>query len=332
MWDKTKSGMRFAFDILAASGREYGITRANRMSAAVAYRAIFAAAPMLLIAVSIFGSILGNNAEAQQRIFDAIERFAGGEVADAFQTFLVTAITESGSAAIFGAVLLLWTSSSLFLELQHDLNDIFQVPYEHTAGALALVKKRGLGFLWTVGLGLGVVAIWLVNVAWDWFEGLFSEDLVYLHQLIAILAPLVSLFLLPILFALLFQSLTEVKVRRRAMWAGSIFTSVVFLVAAYGIGLYFSWDADTSVSQVAASFFVILLLAFALAGVFLFGAVVTKVYNDYLADGDVMAPSLRRAEDGRPEVLVAEVPERAPALPVAAFLGGLLLGWRRSRR
>jgi len=106
---------------------------------------------------------------------------------------------------------------------------------------------------------------------------------------------------------------------------------VGLLVAAYGIGLYFSWDQDTSAPQVAGSIFVILLLAFALSTVFLFGAEVTKVYNDYLVMGDVMPPALRAVRARAPEVVVSEPDRSLPLAALFAFLGGLFVGWRRKR-
>jgi membrane protein len=121
--------------------------------------------------------------------------------------------------------------------------------------------------------------------------------------------------------------MSAVKVRWRAIWWGSFFTSLSFLAAAYGAGLYFSWDSDTSASQVAASIFVILLLAFVLASVFIFGAEVTKVYNDYLVRGDVVPPDDRPVETSEP----AAEPSSLASSTLVAFLAGLAVGWRRTR-
>lgn len=287
MRDELKTKGQLVLDILVTAGREYAVDRVSRMAAAVSYRAIFALAPLLILAVAVFGFVVGDSAGARQEILDAVERFAGVQASDAVATLVDSAVQTGSTAALLGLVLLLWTSTSLFQELQQDLNDIFDVPYEHTSGAVAFLKKRGLGFLWTLGLGLVLIAVWLVNLSWRFLERLFPQELAGVHSLIGWLAPLVSVIVLPVVFALLFQTMTAVRVQWRAIWWGALFTSVVFLLAAYGTGLYFTWGADPSASRVAASFFVILLLAFVLSAVFLFGAVVTKVYNDYLENGEV---------------------------------------------
>ncbi|MFV1962359.1 MAG: YihY/virulence factor BrkB family protein [Acidimicrobiia bacterium] len=328
---KIRSGANFAFDILSASAHEYGVDRVSRMSAAVGYRAIFALAPLLIIAVAVLGAVVGD--AEQEIIFEAIEQIAGTEVATALDTFVSSAVTQGDAAAIVGIILLLWAASSLFYEIQNDLNDIFHVPYERTSGVMGFAKKRGLGFLWALGLGIALIAVWFLNFLWRFFGGVFPDDLVWVHGLISFLAPLMSAVVLPVMFAVVFQTMTAVKVRWRAAWLGGIFTAVVFLVAAYGTGLYFAWEDGASALSVAGSFFVLLLLAYVLASVFLFGAEVTKVYNDFLDAGDIKSPSLRDKETAHaPDMVVADPPEALPVTAILAFLGGLFVGWRRSRR
>ncbi len=281
------SGTRHVYGILREAGERYGRDRVNRMSAAVAYRMIFAVTPLMLVAVWVFGKIVGSNSEAEQQLIDAISNLAGPTVAEALQTFVGTAITGADTAAIIGFVLLIWTASTLFIEVQNSLNDIFGVPYDYTSGPIAYMRKRGLGFLWTLGLGVLLVVVWGVNAVWGFFESVFERNgMSTVHEVVQLLSPVVSLILLPVVVALVFQSLIRVEVRRKALYLGSIFTSIAFLITAYGIGLYFSWDSDTSASQVAGALFVILLATFVLSGVFLFGAVVTKTYDDRLAVTD----------------------------------------------
>ncbi|MGB7859484.1 MAG: YhjD/YihY/BrkB family envelope integrity protein, partial [Acidimicrobiia bacterium] len=114
MITKVKSGGQFVFELLYASSREYSIDRVSRMSAAVAYRALFALTPLFIISVGALGVFLGSDQEAQAQIYAAIDRVAGAEIADAFETFMGTAFVGSGSATVVGLVLLLWTTSSLF--------------------------------------------------------------------------------------------------------------------------------------------------------------------------------------------------------------------------
>jgi membrane protein len=329
MWQKAKTTSSNAFEILKAAGKEYGEDRVARMASAVAYRSIFALAPLFLIAVFIFGLFLGNES-ARMEVLNSVEQFAGETVREAMVEVLDNVADSSGSAGVIGFALLLWTGSSLFMELQNDLNDIFHVPRERTTGPVAFVKKRGLGFLFSLGLGLVLVSVVLLNSVWQFLGGLFPDNLEPVHDLITVLTPLVSLIVLPLVMALTFQVLSRVKVRWKAVWWGSFFTSVAFLAAAYGASLYFRISGPTA-AGVAGSIFVILLLAFILSAVYLFGAEVTKVYNDFLEKGDIRPPTRREEQAEAPDVVVHEPKQPLPLAALFAFLGGLFVGWRRDR-
>lgn len=327
-WDGAKGRFRLTYRMLEAAGKEYGEDRVGRMAAAVAYRTIFALAPLLLVAVSVFGIFVGSSETAQAEILDAVNRVAGGEVEQAVSNLLFSVERAKGvTGTIVGFVLLLWTASSLFNELQNDLNDIFHVPYDATTGFVAFVRKRGIGFLAALGLGLLLIAVWLLNLLWNLLEGLFPESWGAVHTVIGVLTPLVSLVVLPLVIALAFQVLSKVKMKWRAVWWGSFFTAVAFLAAAYGTGLYFNY-AGTSAAGLAGSVFLILLLAYVLSSVFLFGAEITKVHNDYLGTGEITRPNLAVREDA-PEAVVGQPEPAMPLSAVAGFLAGILVGRRR---
>lgn len=331
MFDRPKELARTAFEVFKAAGKEFGNDKVSRMAAAVAYRAMFATAPLFLLAVWIFGLVVGGDDLARAEILSRVSTIAGEGVETALETFLTSVTTSGTTAAVVGIALLFWTASSLFMEIQTDLSDIFHVPDEKVEGVMGFIRRRTLGFLWVLGVGFAFIAVWMMNAVWRFFgDQILPSNWVYLHDVIGWLTPLVSVILLPLILGLFVQTMTAVKVRWRAVWWGSFFTSIAFLAAAYGIGLYFSWNQDTPASQVAASIFVILLLVFVLSTVFLFGAEVTKVYNDYLREGDVRTPA-ERAMVGPPEVVVSEPDRSLPVAALFAFLGGLFVGWRRRR-
>jgi membrane protein len=284
-----------------------------------------------MILVAVLGAFLGSRAEAQQEIRDAIESIAGAEVADAVNGVLTSAMSTGSTAAVIGGVLLLWTASSLFLEMQRDLNDIFGDPDEKVRGPVAMVRTRGIGFLLVFGLGLLLVAAWFLNAVWRFLGSLLPERLTAAHEVVTVLTPLVSLVLLPILFALIFQSMTVRLLPWRPVWVGATFTAAVFVAASYGIGLYFELVEPTSAIGFAGSFVVVLFLAYFLSSVFLYGAEVTQAYAERLSGEAERASPPRPFDD--PQVLVAAPSDEGlPRAALLAFLAGLAVGWRRSRR
>jgi membrane protein len=218
----------------------------------------------------------------------------------------------------------------LFLELQRDLNDIFEVPHEEVSGIIAMARTRGIGFLWVLGLGFLLVATWSLNAAWGFIADLLPDNLDTVNDVVSLITPLISVILLPLVFGLIFKTMTVENVPWRAVWVGGLFTAVVFLIAAYGVGIYFSIAGPTTALGFAGSFVVILFLAYFLAMVFLFGAEVTKVYADLLAERT--APPVVRPLYPDPQVVVAQPPSGLPRAAFLAFLAGLIAGWRGSRR
>jgi membrane protein len=316
-------------EILVAAAREFGADRASRMSAAIAYRTVFALAPLLMILVAVLGAFLGSRAEAQLEILDTIESVAGETVAETVGDVITSAVGSADTAAIVGGVLLLWTASGLFLELQRNLNDVFDVPGEEVSGILPMLRTRGIAFLWALGLGLLLIATWGLNAIWRFIGDLLPDSMARLHEIVGILAPLVSLILLSLVFGLVFQTMTAVTVRWRAVWVGGLFTSIVFVAAAYGLGLFFQVASGPTALGFTGSLVAVIFLAYFLSSVFLFGAEVTKVYADRL---QARATPPTRVPSGDPQVLVAEPPTGVPRFAFVAFLAGLAVGWRRSRR
>jgi len=316
--------------ILAEAAEEYGRDRASRMAAAIAYRTIFALAPLLILALAILGWFLGSQAEAQSAILESIEAIAGSDVADLVGSLLTSALASANTAAIIGLILLLWTGSSLFIEMQRDLNDIFDAPAESVTGIVAMIRTRGIGFLWAVGLGVLLIVTWLLNAIWRFIGELLPDSMATAHQLISVLAPIVSLLLLPVVFALIFQTMTAVTIPWRAVRVGGGFTAAVFLAASYGMGVWFELFEPTTALGFAGSFVVVLFLAYFLSMVFLFGAEVTRVYADRLVPVETERSEVPVHSD--PQVLVAEPLEGFPRTAVVAFLVGLVVGWYRRER
>ena len=284
MVERLRRAFEFARRVLVEAGRRFGYVRANRMAAAIAYRTVFSLSPLLFFAVGVVGAVVGDDVQARSQILANVERVAGATVAEAVGSFLDATVEAGDTAAFLGVILVMWTASSLFLELQRAQDDIFGVPHEETRGVVGFLKKRGKGVLWTIGLGLVLLVVWLLNFAWRFVEGLFPPEAAGVHLVIGVIAPLVSLVLLPVVFALIFQTLTSITVPWRAVWYGSGFTALVFLLAAYVVGFYFAWNSEPSGMTVAGSIFAVLLLAFILSSVYLFGVTVTKIYADLLAE------------------------------------------------
>lgn len=324
-----KEKARTALVVVKHAAQEYGRDKVSRMAAAVSYRTLFAIAPMLVVAVSIGGLVMGGNQQVQADIVAQVAEVVGSDFSESINRLLTEALMAADTAALVGIALLVWSASTLFLELQRDLNEIFDVPGPDEKRFLVVLMQRGIGMVWTLGFGLGLVALFSANAAVQVVGDAISEALNTPGVLVTVVSYLVSFLFTIGMFGLVFQTLTRTKLPWKPVWVGALITATLFTLAGYLTGVYFKVQGEPTALGFAGSVVVLLFLAYLLSAVFLFGAQVTNSYLKlvYVTDKDYLIFSDIEQE--------AEPPGQSPNLAtgtIAAFLVGLVVGWRNRRR
>ncbi|MEX1038365.1 MAG: YihY/virulence factor BrkB family protein [Acidimicrobiia bacterium] len=327
MSDSKPGKFKTAVSVLKGAASDYGKNIGGRMAAAISFRTVFAITPMLVIAVSVAGFVVGSNREVRTAIINAVTDVAGSGMSDLMSGLLDSALNSAEAAAVVGVVLLLWSSSTLFLELQRDLNQIFEVPLPFERAILAVAVQRLVGVLWTVGIGISITALFAVNAATQIAGSAISRFLNIPIAFIGVLGFVVAYAFLVLMFGLVFQTLTMRKLPWKPVWVGAFFTATLFSVAGYLTGFYFSQFGEPTALGVSSSIVILLFLAYLLSSVFLFGAEVTQSYRRLVYEVDDSHIVFREEDPAGP-------PQKRAPLPVTAlltFVVGLFVGWRRRR-
>ncbi len=314
--------------VLKSAAGHYGKNFGGRMAAALSFRTVFAITPLLVIAVSVAGFVVGSNREARTAIINAVTDVAGSEMSGLMGDLLDSALRSADTAAIVGVLVLLWSSSTLFLELQRSLNQIFEVPIPFERRILAVAVQRLVGVLWTVGIGVSLTALFAVNAATQIAGSAISRWLNIPVAFVGVLGFVVAFTFMVLMFGLVFQTQTLSKLPWKPVWIGALFTATSFSVAGYLTGLYFAVFSAPTALGVSGSIVVLLFLAYLLSSVFLFGAAVTHSYRRLIYDIDDSHIFFAEAREVKGEG------GKAPPLPVAAlitFLVGLAVGRRRRK-
>ena len=325
-----RANLRMTFAVLADASKQYGRNLVTRMAAAISYRTVFAIAPLLVVAVSIAGFFLGSNQDVQADIVAQINDVFGAELADFVDGILDQAFEAAATAAVVGITLLLWSSSTLFLELQRALNQIFSIPIPEEKRLFVVAIQRLVGVVWTVGFGIALAALFFVGTAVQVAGDAVSDWLNLAPWVVNLLGYLVTFGFTALMFGLVFQTLTFAKVPWRPIWLGAVFTAIIFTIAGLGTGLYFRLAGQPTALGVASSIVVLLFVAYLLSAVFLFGAQVTDAYWRlvYQKDQNYLLFSSDSSDDEDHE------DHSEAGLSIAAlgtFLIGLMVG-RSSRR
>jgi membrane protein len=219
-------------------------------------------------------------------------------------------------AIVIGALTLLFGAAGVFGQLKDALNTIWNVEEKPKGGILGFIKQRFLSFAMVLGVGF----LLLVSLVLDAALSAFGSGLWQPVQL------LVSFAVVTVMFAMIFRYLPDVRVEWRDVWVGAAFTSLLFVLGKFGLGLYLGKSAIGSSYGAAGSLVVLLVWIYWSANILFFGAEVTQVYarqhGSHMEHRLQPVASLTKAEPAK-----AGAPSRGGVNKFAlGTLAGLLLG------
>ena len=252
----------------------------NQLAAALSYFGMFSFAAVIYIAFWL-ASFFINEAAAAERLYTRIEAVLGSETASFIQDSVSAISTaNSGGSWIISAISLislLLAAMGLFLQLTYALNRIWGVPLIQRGKRIAILRQRLFAFLMVIVLGLLVVLATLINVVFAWF-GSIVKDYIGASNLLSALNILVLLGLIVLTSAFIYKVLPDVKLAWRDVWLGSIAAALLMALGGLVIGLYFKLGGVRSAFQAAGAFAVLMIAIYYFAQIFLFGAIITRVY------------------------------------------------------
>ena len=252
----------------------------NQLAAALAYFGMFSFAAVIYIAYQIAGIFI-NEAAAAERFYTRIEAVLGSETASFIQDSVsaISASNQGGSLIISAVSLisLLLAAMGLFLQLKYVLNRIWGVPLIQRGQKLALLRQRLFAFLMVIAFGLLVILATVVNVAFAWL-GSIVKDFIGGSNLLSALNVLALLGVIVLANAFIYKVLPDVKLAWRDVWPGSVAATLLMALGGLVIGLYFRFGGIHSAFQAAGAFAVLMIAIYYFAQIFLFGAIITRVY------------------------------------------------------
>lgn len=253
---------------------------APSMGAALAYYTIFSIAPLLLIVISVAGLIFGQDA-VRGEIFGQLQGMMGEEGAMAIQGMLesVSQPEQGIIGTIIGIVLLLVGATTVFGELQTDLDRIWRAPEPEKGGGLwGLIRSRLLSFGMILGIGFLLMTSLVFSAALSalgkWWGPLFGDWEVLAHALHFV----ISFALVTAVFAMIYKFMPRVNIDWHDVWIGAAVTALLFTLGKFLIGLYIGKAGVASGFGAAGSLVIVLVWVYYSAQIFLLGAEFTWAY------------------------------------------------------
>jgi membrane protein len=250
---------------------------AASMGAALAFYSAFSLAPLLLIVMALAGVVYGPDA-AREAVVTQFAQLIGPVGAEAVGGLLKAASSAEtgGIATVVGVVLLLIGATTVLVELETDLDRIWEAPPRQGNGLVSVLRARLLSFGMILGIGFLLIvslvassAIAAVSAGWKssgfGTTGLFLADF------------LLAVVIFTALFGMLYKWLPNVRIAWHDVWTGALTTAVLFNLGRLAIGAYLGRSATASAYAAAGSVLVLLLWLYYSAQIFLFGAEFTWV-------------------------------------------------------
>lgn len=270
----------FWWRVLRGAVRLWLDRNAFSYAGSLAFYTLFSLAPTVIIAVTVIGLVLGEEA-AHGQIVAQLQGIMGQDAAAAIEAAVAQSrIEESGLLpSLLGIGALVVGATTVFAQLQFSLNTLWGVTARPSANsALVFIKNRllsltvvlALGFIMLLSLVLGVMMRTTLQAA--------DSLLPYVGLLTSGGEFLVSLVVIAALFATIFKVLPDVVLGWRDVAVGAVVTAVLFAVGRSLIALYLSHTATASTYGAAGSVVMILLWVYYSSLILLFGAAFTRCH------------------------------------------------------
>lgn len=249
-------------------------------AAALAFFTVFSVAPVVIVAVTLVGLVLGESA-AEGRIAEQLQVAIGPEAAAAIQTAVQNSrIQHSGLLpTVAGFAAIVFGATTVFTQMQTALNAIWGVAPRPTHSSvfiylktrlLSLAVVLGIGFVLLVSLTLSVLVRGVIAFAQDWLP--------VPVPVVLGLDWAVSLVVITLLFATIFRVLPDVVLRWRDVLLGAFVTALLFAFGRALIAIYLSTTATASTYGAAGSLVLLLLWVNYSSLILLFGAAFTRAH------------------------------------------------------
>ena len=249
---------------------------AQSMAAALAFFTLFSLAPLLLVALAAAGFFF-DRSQAQNVLIEQLAQLVGEHPARGIEAMLQAASDQSAArkSAAVGLITLFLGATTVFAELRNDLNRIWRVPKVAANGAWMFVRTRVLSFGLVMSIGFLLLVSLVVSAVLSVVGDMMMPGSAFMARATEFVT---SLGVLTILFAMIYKFLPELRIAWRDVWIGAAFTSLLFWIGKFAIGLYIAKSSVASGFGAAGTVVVIVAWVYYSSLIFFYGAEFTRQY------------------------------------------------------
>ncbi|MGM0703998.1 MAG: YihY/virulence factor BrkB family protein [Pseudomonadota bacterium] len=270
--------IRFCWQVARNAAARWVKCNAFSYAGSLAFYTLFSLAPTMIIAVTVIGVVLGEEA-AQGQLVAQLQEMLGHEAALAIeQTVSASRIEESGLLpSILGGGALLVGATAVFAQLQFSLNTLWGVTARPSSNSLLIfLRKRLLSLVVVLSIGLILLITLVLGVVVRTVLQLAGELIPYTGWLTQGAEFLLAVATATLLFATVFKILPDVVLGWRDVAVSAFVTALLFTIGRSLFATYLAYTATASAYGAAGSVVVVLLWVYYSSLILLFGAALTR--------------------------------------------------------
>lgn len=277
---KSRSKIKTYWRILKSSVSGFLNEDSMKYSASLSYYTVFSIGPILVLIISLAGIFYGEDA-IEGKVFMELRGLVGNSAAKQIQEVIqnLELSGKSNMALLISSITLILGATSVFGDIQNSINKIWHVRAKPKKGWLKLIQDRLLSSSLVIGLGFLLVVTLIINGIILALTGQLQR---YFPDMTVMLVDginfALSFGIIFVLFSIIFKVLPDVNIQWRNVRAGALFTSILFVLGRYLIGIYLEHSATQDTYGAAGSFVLILLWVYYTAAILYFGAIYTREY------------------------------------------------------
>lgn len=276
-------------ETLKRSFAGFNADKVPRLSAAMAYSALFAIAPLVIIAVegaSIVlggGNAAGHHAQSRDAVFSEIGKLAGPSTVKVLEQIVDGTLKERKAgfiASIVSWIVLLFAAMGLFSSVQDSLNTVWGVEAPKSGGWKTTIRDRAATFVMIVVVAAVLLVSVLANAAIAALAHPLERSIPYFGAIAQVVDLVLTTGVVFVLFAAVFKFLPDAKIEWAHVRTGAAISAVLFVAGQLALSWYLGRAGIGSAYGAAGSLVVLLLWLNYSSQIFLFGAEYTKVVAD----------------------------------------------------
>ncbi|MDZ7848967.1 MAG: YihY/virulence factor BrkB family protein [Owenweeksia sp.] len=257
-----------------------GFTQDNcfSYSAALSFYTLFSVAPIIFISIYV-ASIFASDVNFQQEVISQFRTFMGPEGAEGVSLLLdnLNQQDQSTFQLIVGIVVLIVTSTNIFVQIQNGFNAIYRVRPKKSKNFIKLIVDRAISLGMIVSLGFLLIIALVVDAAIVFLKGHLEQLFEHISlDLITLIENLILLGVIWVLIYAILHFLPDVSIAPKYKFRASFMVTLLLIIGKFAIGWYIGQSQLSELGGASASIIVLMLWVYYSSIILFFGAEVAR--------------------------------------------------------